>query len=72
MTPKLYCRIQRFQHVLRLIHRRQVIDWANVALSCGYYGQSHFVRDFRAFAGLSPTAYLQARTDHLNHVPLVD
>jgi AraC-like DNA-binding protein len=72
LTPKLYCRVRRFQEVLRLVHRRQHVDWVNVALSCGYYDQSHFIRDFRSFAGLSPTAYLDARGDHLNHVALAD
>jgi AraC-like DNA-binding protein len=71
LTPKLYCRIRRFQHVLRLVHPRQHIDWLDVALSCGYYDQAHFIRDFRAFSGLNPTAYLDVRGDHLNHVAVV-
>jgi AraC-like DNA-binding protein len=72
LTPKLYCRIRRFQKVLRRIHRRQRVNWVDVALSFGYYDQPHFVRDFRAFSGISPTTYLQLRTEHLNHVPLAD
>lgn len=71
LTPKLYCRVQRFQAVL---HRLQGIgsevDWAEVALSCGYFDQAHFIRDFRSFSGLTPSAYLAQRTGHLNHVPL--
>jgi len=70
LTPKLYCRVQRFQKVLRLIQKTQEIDWTEVALSCGYYDQSHFIHDFRAFSGINPTAYLLDHTEHLNHVPL--
>jgi AraC-like DNA-binding protein len=72
LTPKLFCRIQRFQEVLRRLGREQPVEWANVALACGYFDQAHFIRDFRAFSGLNPTAYLTQRGEHLNHVPLCD
>jgi AraC-like DNA-binding protein len=70
LTPKLYCRVRRFQDALRRVHRRNHVDWADVALSCGYFDQAHFNHDFRAFSGLSPSAYLASATPHLNHVPL--
>jgi AraC-like DNA-binding protein len=44
------------------------VDWAEVALSCGYYDQAHFIHDFRAFSGLTPTGYRTARTAFQNHV----
>jgi len=37
--------------------------WANLALRCGYYDQSHFINDFRSFSGLSPLEFLR-RTRH--------
>lgn len=70
LSPKLYSRICRFQQALQLINQKEKIDWLEVALECGYFDQSHFIHDFRAFSGLSPTAYELTRGEHLNHVPI--
>ncbi len=70
LTPKLFCRVRRFQEVVRLIENREQVEWAEVALGAGYFDQAHFIRDFRAFSGLTPTAYLAQRGERLNHVPL--
>ncbi|RIK42842.1 MAG: AraC family transcriptional regulator [Chloroflexi bacterium] len=71
LTPKLFCRVQRFQSVLELIHTWREVDWVDVALACGYFDQAHFIHDFRAFSGLSPTAYLAQQGDQRNHVPVL-
>jgi AraC-like DNA-binding protein len=70
LTPKVFCRVRRFQHVVRSIHAAKDVNWAEVALACGYYDQPHFIHDFEAFSGLRPTEYLERRTPHLNHVPM--
>jgi AraC-like DNA-binding protein len=63
LTPKLFCRIRRFQEVLGRIHSQKAVNWADVACSCGYFDQAHFVKDFLAFAGLNPSAYLDRRIE---------
>jgi AraC-like DNA-binding protein len=70
LTPKLYCRIQRFQDSLRRVGSRRHVPWADLAAQAGYCDQAHFNRDFRAFAGLSPGEYLAQRVERPNHVPL--
>jgi AraC-like DNA-binding protein len=35
--------------------------WADLALCCGYYDQSHFINEFKFFSGLSPLEF-QLRT----------
>ena len=72
LTPKMLCRVNRFQKVIRRAHTVGEVDWAEVALSCGYYDQSHFIHDFQAFSGITPSQYLRQRTEHVNHVPLAD
>jgi AraC-like DNA-binding protein len=72
LTPKLFCRVRRFQRVLRRIGARRPVEWAAVAADCGYFDQAHFIRDFRAFSGINPSAYVAQRTEHLNHVPLAE
>ena len=59
MTPKLFSRLQRFQRARAIIHRQEeTADWVNIAMDCGYFDQSHLIREFREFSGLSPAAYL--------------
>jgi AraC-like DNA-binding protein len=68
LTPKQFCRVHRFQRALAQAHAEIEVDWAAVALACGYYDQAHFIHDFRAFSGLTPTGYRRARTAFQNHV----
>lgn len=70
LSPKLFCRVQRFQRVLQIVRRECDVDWAEIALGCGYFDQAHFIHDFKEFSGINPTTYLAARTEHLNHVPI--
>ena len=73
LTPKLFCRVQRFQRVLRNITSlaaNSAIDWPQIALTCGYFDQSHFIHDFRAFSGINPTTYIANKTQFQNHVAL--
>jgi AraC-like DNA-binding protein len=61
LPPKLLGRILRFDRVVALLGRSEPERWAEVAYDCGYYDQSHFNRDFRQFAGATPTDFLASR-----------
>lgn len=70
ISPKEYMRIQRFQNSLEIIRQHPDPDWSEVALSCGYYDQAHFNRDFKAFSGLTPSQYFENQTSEVNHLAM--
>jgi AraC-like DNA-binding protein len=72
VSPKTYHRVRRFQHTLQRLRGVRQVNWADLAVDCGYYDQAHLSHDFRQIAGMTPSAYLAAATEHLNHVPLRD
>lgn len=67
MTPKTFYRIRRFRAVLDAAGEA---SWANVAIDCGYFDQSHLIRDFRAFAGVTPQEYSPAAPHRRDHVAI--
>jgi AraC-like DNA-binding protein len=71
LTPKLYCRVHRFQDVVRRLTAGAPVDWADVALAGGYCDQAHLAHEFRAFSGISPGAWLARDRPFQNHVAIV-
>lgn len=61
VSPKSLARVMKLQRVLYSIDPRQPVNWTEVAYHCHYYDQAHFNRDFAAFTGLTPTAYIDLR-----------
>lgn len=58
LPPKALARIYRFHHALAMLRRGGSLGWAEVALRCGYYDQSHLIRDLRSFTGLAASELL--------------
>jgi AraC-like DNA-binding protein len=56
LPPKTVARIVRFERALELARRPGRPGWASIAQDTGYADQAHLIRDFRAFAGTTPTA----------------
>jgi AraC-like DNA-binding protein len=56
LSPKYYARVIRFSHIFSLLKSGDV-TWSDVVHASGYYDQSHFIRDFTAFAGEDPTTF---------------
>ena len=56
LTPKLFCQISRFQYSLQLMQGGDK-KMTSVGYDSGYFDQSHFIREFKSFTGLTPASF---------------
>jgi AraC-like DNA-binding protein len=70
LRPKSFARVCKFQKVVNLLEQQDQIEWAALALECGYYDQAHFIKEFQAFSGLNPSDYVTRRGDYVNFIPI--
>lgn len=67
---KAYARLLRFRAAVDATRRGWRIEWSRIAADCGFHDQPHLVREFRAFAGMTPGEYAARRGADTNHVAL--
>lgn len=60
VPPKWVLMRARLQDAAAVLDRDPAADQATVAVTLGWYDQSHFVRDFRRFLGVTPGEYARA------------
>lgn len=60
VTPKGFADLVRFDRFVDLTGRAADRGWAALAVEAGFYDQSHLIRVFRRFTGLTPAAYVRA------------
>jgi AraC-like DNA-binding protein len=70
LTPKVYARVQRFKRVLESMQSGAARDWTEVAQDCGYFDQSHLIRECRSMSGFTPTELAARRIVDSHHVAL--
>lgn len=70
LGPKTFWRLRRFNAAVRSLEQRE-LRGAALAAECGYFDQSHFIREFRAFAGSSLREYLVHRVAGSDHVRIL-
>ncbi|CAM2069735.1 Helix-turn-helix transcriptional regulator [Sulfidibacter corallicola] len=72
LPPKRYSRIVRFQKIVQTLECGPPASWASLAHRFGFFDQSHLIKEFKAFAGWTPSRYLGLKGDFMNYVPLFD
>lgn len=71
LPPKLYARVRRFRGLIERLSAQPDLAWTELAIDAGYSDQSHFVREFHEFAGVTPQAYRNAAPTMPGHLPAI-
>lgn len=58
LSPKRYTMITRITGIVQGIDEGSVKDWTDLALSSGYFDQSHMIEDFNNLLGESPEVFI--------------
>ena len=66
LTPNVYLRMKRFNEAIRMIKTRRFKRLTDVAFALNFSDQSHFIRDFKAFSGMTPES-LSQKVDDFYH-----
>ena len=64
LCPKMYLRIIRFNRACSILNSHPGINWSELIHQCGYYDQSHFIKEFRAIMNESPHHFLSTTGGH--------
>jgi AraC-like DNA-binding protein len=59
--PKMYLRLVRLSNALK--QNRSTKSLSRIAYECGYYDQSHFIHDVKAFTGYHPGFYFSGKAE---------
>jgi AraC-like DNA-binding protein len=60
-SPKMYIRLVRLSNALK--QQKSDKSLSQIAYECGYYDQSHFIRDVKAFTGYQPGFYFSGKAE---------
>jgi AraC-like DNA-binding protein len=56
LSPKFYARIIRFSYIFQVVQKKEM-NGSALGLESGFYDQSHFIKNFKAFTGEDPSRY---------------
>ncbi len=63
LSPHFYIRVKRFNAALCLMQSQRFVTLTTVAHDLNYFDQSHFIRDMKAFSGITPKTLSQKAGD---------
>ncbi|MEM6737371.1 MAG: helix-turn-helix domain-containing protein [Bacteroidota bacterium] len=59
LTPKEFCKIEKLNHFINTYWDNKEMNLTEITYQCGYYDQSHLIKDFNYFLGTSPKKYFR-------------
>lgn len=57
LTPKEYCKIEKINHFISTYLEMENVSLTELTYQCGYYDQSHLIKDFKYFLDTSPKKF---------------
>lgn len=57
LSPKQLAKIIRLQATIKMLEHKQFSSLTELAYENGYFDQTHFIKDFREFTGVSPRQF---------------
>lgn len=61
LTPKSYQRLLNINEAILLLSKLEHSNYTHIAHDCGFYDQSHFIKNFKLITGITPKNYLSAK-----------
>lgn len=69
ISPKMFTRIVRFEHAMKIKNASPEKSWSDIALECEYNDSSHLLREFKQFAEFAPGTLLKKQTSGFGPFP---
>lgn len=66
-NPKEFSRTIRFQRALHILETSPETTLVALAADCGYFDQSHLIKEFKALSGYTPREYLEVCPPHSDY-----
>lgn len=71
-SPKTFCKIIQFQNAIELLNYGPDENFTKRVMELGYYDQPKFIKDFKAYAGITPSKYIKMIHDEKYKEKILD
>jgi methylphosphotriester-DNA--protein-cysteine methyltransferase len=58
ISPKLYARMLRFENIHNELRNLKSLDWMNIVAKYNFHDQSHLIKEFKFFTGVTPNEFI--------------
>ncbi|TKG94322.1 AraC family transcriptional regulator [Puteibacter caeruleilacunae] len=63
LTPGEYIKLKQVNNAIKLLQNNNAEKLINIGLDSGFYDQSHFIRVFKKFCGVTPKQFIKRITE---------